>query len=443
MNIKRYVAPTVGEALKQVREALGGEAVILANRPVPEGVEILAATSDDMLSFESKAKPQPQDNKPQEKRSSHHAEKESAPKQIVPSSIDVITNAQMARAKKRLVPVEKEVVVEKRVAAPAVQANTNNTELAQEIRSMRGFIEEQLSSLAWSESMRRHPMRMKLMQGMLAAGFSPALSRHLQQSLPDDMNFDQAREWVCNILEKNLSCVSVEEDVVEKGGVYALVGPTGVGKTTTTAKIAARFAVKYGAEKLALITTDGYRIGAQDQLRIYGKILGAPVHTIQDTASLSSAIQHFSQKRLILIDTAGMGQRDQRVAEQIAMLSGANAKRLLVLNATVQAETLDDVVAAYGDKSFNGCIISKLDEAVRFGGVLDVIIRHRMCLHYMACGQRVPEDLHRPNARYLIHRSFKEAAPSKAFALQEDDYAAWLAAISQNSKGQKIEVNHV
>lgn len=447
MNIRRFLAANSREALRQVREALGGEAVILANRAAQGGVEILAAAPEDVAHLTDH--PQP---KPKEPGRSASPESEPAPEtrpvpaQKVVSTAELITEAQIARARKRLVPAaQPEVHNSAQTAPPALTLTPADPDnhLAAEIRSMRGFIEEQLASLAWTETMRKQPTRMKLMQELLAAGFSPGLSRHVQQHLPNELSIEQAREWLHSVLEKNLPCSGREQDLIDQGGVYALVGPTGVGKTTTTAKLAARFAVRHGADNLALITTDGYRIGAQDQLRIYGKILGVPVHTIQDEASLASAIQYLAQKRLVLIDTAGMGQRDQRVAEQIAMLRGAHAKRLLVLNATVQAETLDDVVGAYIDRDFAGCVISKLDEAVRLGGVLDVIIRNRMHVHYISNGQRVPEDLHHPNARHLVHRALKDAAPNQAFAVREEDYPAWLGAIGKSAARAGTEASHV
>ncbi len=225
------------------------------------------------------------------------------------------------------------------------------------------MLTEQLSTLTWTDAMRRQPAKTKLMQDLVLAGFSPALARHIQSRLPDDCAADAATTWAGNILARNLPVATDADDLVAAGGVFALVGPTGVGKTTTVAKLAARFALKHGVDKLALITTDGFRIGAQDQLRIYGKILGIPVRSIHDEASLTSAIDHLSDKKLVLIDTAGLGQRDERVAEQIAMLRGAKAKRLVVLNATCDAETLDHVVATFADRDFAGCVITKTDEA--------------------------------------------------------------------------------
>jgi flagellar biosynthesis protein FlhF len=452
MNVRRFVAATSREALRQVREALGGDAVILANRGTPTGVEILAAASEEVvqLAMSPQAKvAQPQNIATPEVEVAPAVQVtpvvKPEPAQRVITTADLIVDAQTARARKRLVPAAPPEVSVPSSSTSLIPTQTDK-HLAEEMRSMRGFIEEQIASLAWTETMRKQPIRMKLFQDMLAAGFSPVLSRHLQRNLPEDFSPEQAQEWLAGVLEKNLACNGPSDDLIDQSGVYALVGPTGVGKTTTIAKLAARFAVRHGADKLALITTDGYRIGAQDQLRIYGKILGVAVHTIQDEASLASAIQYLGQKRLVLIDTAGMGQRDQRVTEQIAMLRGAQAKRLLVLNATVQAETLDDVVQAYGPNSaegnFIGCVISKLDEAIQLGGVLDVIIRHRMRVHYVSNGQRVPEDLHHPNSRYLVHRALKEVVRNPAFALQEEDYPAWLGAVGRRARAT-VEVSHV
>ena len=327
--------------------------------------------------------------------------------------------------------------------APAPRAlaelNTNDAAafdaaaLTREIRAMKSELTEQLAAVTWTEAMRRQPGRMKLMQDLVAAGFSPLLARHIQQKLPDDFSHREAREWVRAILQRNLACAAENEDAICEGGVFALVGPTGVGKTTTIAKLAARFAFRHGVGKLALITTDGFRIGAQDQLRIYGKILGAAVHSIHDETSLASAVAHFADKRLILIDTAGLGQRDERVADQIAMLSGARAKRLLVLNATADGETLDHVITRFADREFAGCVVTKVDEAARLAPVIDAVIRHRLTIHYVADGQRVPEDLQQPNAGSLVHRALSRPAVNAAFALHDDDEPAWLAAMAERS----------
>jgi flagellar biosynthesis protein FlhF len=314
-------------------------------------------------------------------------------------------------------------------AQPKAETPAASNELMSELKSVRSLLEGQLASLAWSDSARRAPLRMKLASQLLSAGYSPGLVRAVTARLPDDFTGEQAGKWLCTVLETNLRQAPADE-LVDRGGVYALVGPTGVGKTTTTAKLAARYVMKYGAQKLGLISADSYRIGAQDQLRIYGRILGVPVHAVQDAAELRATLAALRDKHLVLIDTIGVGQRDPRVAEQVALLSAPDIKRLLLLNASCQAETLEDVVRAYvgpsGIKSLAGCCISKLDEAIKPGGVLDTAMRHRLPLHYVSNGQRVPEDLALPNAAQLVRQSLSNPSGG-AFALSADETLLMLA----------------
>ena len=295
-----------------------------------------------------------------------------------------------------------------------------------ELREMKGLLTQQFETLAWNESLRKRPLRGVLLRELLVAGFGGALSRSITERLPDDYSESQSRHWLQEVLSRNLAC-QAGPDIVDQGGIYALVGPTGAGKTTTAAKLAARCVMKHGAQGLGLITTDNYRIGAQDQLRIYGKILGVPVFIAQDTAELEHAISAYVGKHLVLIDTIGMGQRDSRMAEQHALLSLPKVRRLLLLNATCQNDTLDDVVRAYsgtgtgtsagtstgtsagtpGAVSLYGAILTKIDEAMKLGGVLDLVLRKKLRLHFMSNGQRVPEDLHPANAKLLVHRALK------------------------------------
>jgi flagellar biosynthesis protein FlhF len=298
-----------------------------------------------------------------------------------------------------------------------------------EMAAMRALIQEQMTQLAWSESLRRSPLRARLTRDLLLAGYSASLARTITDKLPDDFNAAEAQGWLASLLARNLATIDPVDELVARGGVYALIGPTGVGKTTTTAKLAARCAVRYGAGKLALLTTDSYRVGAQDQLRIYAKILGVAVHTVSDRHDLRQALESVRGKHLVLIDTVGIGQRDSRVAEQTQLLDHPDISRLLLLNAAAQAETLEEVVTTYRratdgtPTALAGAIVTKVDEAARTGGVLDVAIRNRLTLHYATNGQRVPEDLAIANARYLIDRSLRAAMRPTAFAIEPDEIA--------------------
>ncbi|WP_438438225.1 flagellar biosynthesis protein FlhF [Hydrogenophilus thermoluteolus] len=304
-----------------------------------------------------------------------------------------------------------------------------NALLARELQQVRALIEQQLAGFAWNEAIRKAPGRARVLGEMLDAGFSPALARAICDKIEAHAEADAAREAAKARLGARLAVVGDDDELIAKGGVYAIVGPTGVGKTTTTAKIAARCVVQLGAARVAMITTDGFRIGAQEQLRIYGRILGVPVFAVRDAQDLRLTLQELATKHIVLIDTVGLSQRDKAVAQQIAMLSGGGVvKRLLCLNAASRGDTLDDVVRAFGGEGLAGAIITKTDEAVSLAAALDVVVRHRLLVHYVANGQRVPEDLHLPNRAYLLDRAFRvnrgEEAPWRVAA---DDAALWLA----------------
>ena len=229
-------------------------------------------------------------------------------------------------------------------------------------------------------------------------------------------------------MSRRLRTLGNEGDLIDRGGVYALVGPTGVGKTTTTAKLAARCVVRYGAERVALLTTDSYRIGAHEQLRIYGRILGVPVHVVRDGDDLRHTLSDLRQKHMVLIDTVGMSQRDRLVADQAAMLTRAGeVNRLLLLNSTSRGDTLDDVIRAYAGEDLAGCIITKMDEAASLAPVIDSIVRHGLLLAYAANGQRVPEDMHLPNRTYLLHRAFKQPVAGSAHRLRDGEVGMVLS----------------
>jgi flagellar biosynthesis protein FlhF len=213
--------------------------------------------------------------------------------------------------------------------------------------------------------------------------------------------------WASGVLERNLACGDQEPALEDQGGVLALIGATGVGKTTSTAKLAAAFATRHGAGQLGLITLDAYRMGAHEQLRAYGRILGVSVHTAHDRASLEDLLDLLSAKRMVLIDTAGMAQRDSRTAELLEMLSHSSIRKLLVINAAAQGETTEDVMTAYRAGHCCGVVLSKIDEAVKLAPALDALIRHRVKVLAVANGQRVPEDWHRLSAQALVQRALK------------------------------------
>ncbi len=308
------------------------------------------------------------------------------------------------------------------------EASPQVAQLMEEMRVIKGLLERQLAGFAWGEMAREAPVKVQLLSELLDAGFAGQSSRRLMQDLPPDLALDDGRKWLRAAVNRRLRTLPAEADFVDQGGVYALVGPTGVGKTTTTAKLAARCVVRYGAERLALLTTDGYRIGAHEQLRIYGRILGVPVFVVRDGEDLRRTLADLRDKHMVIIDTVGMSQRDRMVAEQAAMLTrSGGVNRLLLLNAGSRGDTLDDVVRAYAGEDLAGCILTKVDEAASLAPALDCVVRHGLTLAYVANGQRVPEDLHLPNRNYLLHRAFKVAAAATAHRLSKEEMPLTLS----------------
>jgi len=457
MNVKKFTAPTSREALRKVRDALGPDAVILSNRPVDGVVEILALDNDDVASLASPAPesemaaprpqlhhmddlpaapaapaartlhaagaPRPYDVQP-EPAASADRPRVAAARPAMPSFQDFEEPAPQTYANRRAPQPEAPsfdmaamtAMMSAAIAQAKESAAAEMQGMMSELRAMRGMMESQLSELSWGSTQQREPQKAAVLREMLAAGFSASLSRYLIDKLPAGKDAAEAMRWIKTVLARNITTMADEDAILDRGGVFALVGPTGVGKTTTTAKLAARCVMRHGPEKLALITTDAYRIGGHEQLRIYGKILGVMVHSVKDEADLRIALKELRNKHTVLIDTIGMSQRDQMVTEQVAMLteSGANVQRLLCLNATSTNETLNEVVRAYQGTGLAGCIMTKMDEAASIGNVLDVIIRQKLNLHYISNGQRVPEDLHLADRAMLVDRAFRNKKDAAA-----------------------------
>jgi flagellar biosynthesis protein FlhF len=280
-----------------------------------------------------------------------------------------------------------------------------------ELRAMKGLIEDRFGALAFMEKLQTSPRRATLTQRLLDAGFSPVLIRRLAEGLPRKAaSAEDDLAWASGVLEQNLQAAEHEAALEDIGGVYALIGTTGVGKTTSTAKIAAAFATKHGSGNLGLITLDAYRVGAQEQLRTYGRILGVPVHTAHDRASLEDLLELLAGKKMVLIDTAGVGQRDARTRELLEMLSHRSINKLLVVNTSAQGETIEDVLISYHGAACRGVVLSKIDEAVKLAPALDAVIRHKMRVVGVANGQRVPEDWHRLSAQALVQRALRATA---------------------------------
>ncbi len=508
VNVKRYYAATARDALRMVKEELGSDAVVLSNRAVDGGIEILALPASEVGVVQAAARnvpvatPAPRYVEDSEdfhvslstriarpssdappgtgfSEAVHHvvSDRNANVRPFMPRRVDdrgnpaaapvaqylnepelpyaarnelrteatrgaspMATSQRAAAHRPQPSPQRETRSAESERAAAEAERQTeqlrrleaNNSRLVEEMGAIRGMIESQLAGFAWGELTRSSPLRAQVMSDLLEAGFSASLARELTEAVPEGISPEQARTRLRTQINRRLLTLESESDLIERGGVYALVGPTGVGKTTTTAKLAARCVVRHGADKLALITTDGYRIGAHEQLRIYGRILGVPVHIVRDGSDLRRTLQDLSKKHMVLIDTIGMSQRDRMVGEQAAMLTGAGSvRRLLLLNATNRGDTLEDVVRAYEGPDLAGCILTKTDEAASLAPALDVLVRNELRAYYVANGQRVPEDLHLPNRSWLVHRSLRELAPESPFRITPEE-AGLVAAASRN-----------
>jgi flagellar biosynthesis protein FlhF len=301
----------------------------------------------------------------------------------------------------------------------AQEANAN---MLGELRAMRAMMKERFETMAFIEKLGRTPAQASLAQKLLDGGFSAVLIRKMLDAMPAEVSNGAHDEvqWATQVLQRNLNTADHERPIEDQGGVFALIGSTGVGKTTSTAKLAALFAAKHGASNLGLITLDAYRVGAHEQLRAYGRILGVPVHMAHDRAALEDLLELLAGKKMILIDTAGMAQRDGRTKELLDMLAHPAIRKLLVINTAAQGDAIEDVMHAYQAQACAGVVLSKLDEAVKLGPALDALIRHKVKVLGVANGQRVPEDWHRLSSQALVHRALR-ASLNPAYRLDPNE----------------------
>ncbi|MEQ6342105.1 MAG: flagellar biosynthesis protein FlhF [Gammaproteobacteria bacterium] len=426
MKMKRFFAPDIRQAIRKVRDELGPDAVILSNRRVEGGVEIVSAidydeamvSNADLFSTGSNVSKNVERSHPvvgphrgtsrsaQSQKTFYEAaaalssEKDDENEEI---SLDFM---QEQAVKESYEKDHKSDVYSSIAPRPALD------DMWAELRNLRGLLENQLSGLAWGDLERRHPQQAALFQRLMRLGLSATLCRQVVDEIP--LEIAQAPQiellWrrALGVLAHQVKVT--DDDILTQGGIVALVGPTGVGKTTTVAKLAAHYALRHGSRHVALVTTDNYRIGAHEHLKSYGRILNIPVRVAGDRAELQQILAELSDRRLILIDTAGMGQRDVRLSAQFAVLNGSGGrmpliKKYLVLSTTTRLSGLDETIRAFQGMALDGCIFTKLDEATSLGSALSVTIQHDLPVSYISDGQRVPEDLHNARAHTLVSRS--------------------------------------
>jgi len=418
MKIKRFVAPDMRQAMREVREEQGPEAVILSTRRLDEGIEVVAAIDyDESLVREAARHGAPL------AAALVEAEAASKPRVAETAPAALLSRPPVAVA----VPPPLSPANDMPAMRPLVeQAAQETAQMRSELGSLREMLEMQLSSLAWNDMERRQPLRARVLREMTRLGIEADVARALVAELPDQISAEQARYLPLGMLSRSLT-VSGRDLCGDDSGVIALVGPTGVGKTTTIAKLAARAVMRHGADRVALVSTDHYRIGAAAQLEHYGRLLGARVYPAYDAASLRKVLEMLRGSHTVLIDTAGVAGSDPRLTQQLEILADASGLRAcLVLAANAQSQALDEAVRAYLPLKPHACILTKLDEAPALGGALSVLIRHRLPLDYTTDGQRVPEDIATADARVLVCRaaqSLKSQIPDDGLMAERFGFA--------------------
>lgn len=458
MNIQRFIAPTSREAMAKARRQLGDSAVILSTRQTPEGFEVMVTAEESLASMTQAAQPAAA-------AAAAPAAKPAVPFANTQTSVAHDTEAMAMSTlsfqdyvRERMLRKRREQIDGGAAAAPAEAAREadpivvpvqrfnepapvraprvapqpirtreagfadsepssrfavqEEQRMAVELNALKDMIEERFNTLAWLGSSKNNPIQSSLMHKLIRAGYSPAMSRALLDRLPADAGAADSLRWLMDAIQRNLRVAPAGAGLAEEGGVVALVGATGVGKTTTAAKLAAQCVKQFGAGSVGMVTLDSYRVSGYEQLRAFGRMLGVVAHLAHDRAALKDMLGLLAGKRLVIIDTAGLGQRDQRVQDMLDVLEMPSLKKVLVLNAGSQGDTIDETLSAFKADKLHGVVLSKVDEAVKLGPAIDALVRHHVTVRGVANGQRVPEDWHHPDAGSLVKLSM--GAPNKS-----------------------------
>ncbi|MGI9205872.1 MAG: flagellar biosynthesis protein FlhF [Woeseiaceae bacterium] len=387
MKIKRFMDSDMRNVLRRVREEQGPDAVILSNRQIEGGIEVITAVDYDEALVQQALGPQPAVGDevpvaadiptiPLEDAVSDVAEIE-----VLSSDFTDVDGSRSATATLRETPASS-------TEEPAL------SEMRSEISSLRGLLETQLSGLVWKDKTRRNPLQAQLLRNLSKIGIAPDIANIIANRTGPIEN-DKSL-WREPLLTLTQTIPVADDKLLQTGGIAALIGPTGVGKTTTIAKIAAQYAMNFGTDDIALICADAYRIGAKEHLTAFANIIGVPVHAASTNDEVTALLSRLSSKKLVLIDTEGMSQRDRNLSARLAAF-GSNSERVnfyLTLSAASQEAGLDETLRRFNKVPLAGAIVTKVDEAGQLGCVISTIIRHNLPIAYLSDGQRVPDDLH-------------------------------------------------
>ena len=409
MKIKRYTASSMRAALALVRAEQGPDAVILSSRRSEEGIEVIAAVDYDEALF-ADAKRQAPRSTPVPGMAPATIAPAAAPAPApaaaattrAPSAARPPSNVSRPMATARATPAAPAPAP---APAPALapgpvsaraapRAAADYGAMQRELQDMRRLLETGLAGMTWNDKRLREPLKARVLEELTAMDIAPDVALSLAELTPQRTSLDNPSHIPLALLARHLPIVN--DPTCVAGGITAIVGPTGAGKTTTIAKLAARWCMQHGCQDLALVSTDSYRIGAREQLATYARILGAPMHTANGAKDLARVLERLKSKKLILIDTAGMGPRDVRLVEQLATLKygASRARVLLALPSQVEGQALDEIVCAFVRVKPAACVLTKVDEAASLGAAISTVLRHHLKIAYVCNGQRIPEDLH-------------------------------------------------
>ena len=432
----KIIAATTTEALKLVREQVGGDALVLSTRDTAEGVEIVAISPEALakMSQRPEVKVAPVASTNTNALASNSGQLNNASSVNSAISINAPASASATGVFK-----SPGTGYSNNISAPSFSGSAPEDKrvdkLLAEFSEVKQLLQTHLSARAWDDMQAQSTEKAEALRVLLNAGFSPQLCGEIADQLsaqgPSDLPL---MDRLQSLLESKIQTLD-PLSVFDPGGVFAFIGPTGVGKTTAIAKIAARCVLRYGRDQLALLTTDTFRIGAQEQLKVYAKIIGVPVVTLRDSDDLTTKLNSMKDRRVILLDTAGVSQRDTQMLEQAKLLlEGApTLKRILVISSTTDLRTQEDVILMHqmatqneAQKALIGAIITKTDEAAQIGPVVDCLIRHKLPLMFLANGQRVPEDLSQANTAYLSHRALHPRSISGRMEIPDEQISMHL-----------------
>jgi len=493
MKIKRFFAPDMRQAIRTVRDEQGPDAVILSTRSTAGGIEIVAAVDydaelvngifgdargtssrkpsderaderggdeagrwsgdppgeqdDDWSGERAGARPGEDETAaacdhrspepggaaatPRQSRPAHASPSGDAPQDAPQDAPGHASWPEPALARES---AAGDRAAERRMPRIEWSQDPMLSAMQDELRSLRAILQDQVARLATADYDRRDPVRAEIVRRFLACGFEEQTARRIAAATSDGA--EPARAWREALFRLANWLPVAAADPLERSQAIALVGATGVGKTTTAAKLAARACRRFGSKAVALVSTDDFRVGAHRQLASYGLLLGLPVRHARSAAELADQLEEFDHRRVVIVDTAGVGQRDARLIDETrSLMRTGELQSHLVLSSNVQQDVMEEVIEAFGADQLAGCILTKLDEATRLGPALSTALAHQLPISFVSSGQRVPEDIKIARPRDLVARALSSPGRKK-----DKTDTPWTA--SASSAHQEVPHEH-